>query len=339
MMMSFLPMLAGMAGLAVYLVWFYSGRRNRGETSEAPQATVRCPSCAADNFMAMGQVLERCEHCEAPLMPTETLMGEGERAASLDLRRARMTQYRAERRAWSKMRARASSKLRAFFGTVAILLIPLAAASIWTVAILRGVEPFHPGIILLWTLFFVAINGAFGLHLWRKARLERFERAAKGLATRGGGQWAGGVELAVSWLDAYWAAPYEPHNLLAGRYATTMTLGPQGYPCLVLCDPVAPDEHREAKIHIFLAAFVPGLSDGTGRVFADSQAAAGARQWLSDLAVTVELTEAGVMCRVQPHLVAALRKSPDRLVELEGVLLAAAQYAQARGALPASPLR
>jgi hypothetical protein len=317
-----------------YSIWYYGRAGRRGVQVSAGTAEVACPRCGAPNALAIGRGVDTCAYCHASLMPSHTVMMQGLDAARLARRSAVMERHRQQRSAYASMhRYQTWSQLLPYVWL--ILAIPVSGGMmIYTAAgmLLKG-EPFDPAVAAMGGGVFVVMAGAL---LWwlgrRRARL--WQQAMADLAAQLHGRVLPRARGPLEWLNAHWAGEHMPGHLRWSGMAVAAALDGGGYRTLVDVDPVRSNEQRTGRVLVLLAAWVPGISDGTQSAPPLPGRAHTIMDWLQRAGFACSVGEAGIMLAAGDELQRKLRRNPAAAHGLAPVIMAAADLAVALGAEP-----
>ncbi len=336
--LSFVILGASYGGVFVYLVWYYAGRK-RGDARKADVSVskVACPNCGAPNAMRPGQVLERCTHCGAALAPTHTIMVQGLSAAHQARRRALLERYRAERKGMARVLSYSANNYVPFL-VMGSLVPPVgfgALAFTWQMFV-TGEAPFNPAIFILWGMLAAIIGVPIAYFAYRKTQRRAIHEAMSDLARQFRGVVSAKRDDLVRWLNRYWAAEYKTIWLYDGVYFHAAALEVVGFDTLVDFEP---DGYRyrgsgyPARLHLALAAFVPGVTDGGGGPRSDARTQQ-LKEWLRTSGFELKVCEGGLLAQATPQIVKRVRKNPSALHELAPILHAMAEIAARIGATP-----
>lgn len=319
---------AGYLGLIVYFVWYFTGRARRQQrATRLEQARVACPTCGAPGLLTPGASVDSCHYCDAALVPTRTMMSRGVDAAREAVRRAALDRRRAQRAAMVKATSLGPYAVIMPVVMIGSLLAMIGATAVgYSVQMLRGAEPFHPAIFILWAMT-IAIVGGVATFLSRRRQRRARLRSALGDAVRqlGGAEMPAVGQRAV-WLDRYWAGDYDQQHLIQTYLAGAAAVEVGGYAALIDVDLNA--SRPPPRVDLLLAAWVPEVSDGRkpSKRIRDKA--------LKALGFYVRKTEAGLVARANDELLAAARRDPDVVHVAVPALTRLAQLAAERGFEP-----
>lgn len=170
--------------------------------------------------------------------------------------------------------------------------------------------------------------------LFGRRRWDRFEAAANALAADDGHALLG-LPAVAGWLNRYWAGSYPVTDLLSGKASFGAAMRLEGYPVLVFADDGPMSVQAQPKVHLLLAATIPGVSEETSGAPARGGAV---DEWLDALrrdAGEPEVQQAGILVRMREDEVTMVQKRPERLAELRPVLDTMVRAAVALDAQPA----
>jgi cytochrome c-type biogenesis protein CcmH/NrfF len=325
------------AALVLYFVWYYWGRRKKRTLSIGP-TKVSCPTCGAQNELQPGQVIETCMFCGGALVPSARAMAETLDAARQAARSARMERFRKEREGMATIMSYSAGSTVPYIvmGSFAFMLVPATAIFSYQMAV--GKEPFHPAIFILWALSMGLVAVMAGLVAWRRRRRRQWKSALDSLALKYGGRSFRGAQDLVQWLNTFWPGPYNIVNIMAGTYGGGAVFTLRGFPALLFVDPVPVSDKHRAKVHLFISAFVPGVSDAEDDAGRSGPAPETFAAWFNREGFAVTVQEAGLMAEADDDIVRRLRRAPGEAVGLEPVFLKMVETAKALGAGPAGPL-
>lgn len=322
-------MMVGVMVLVVgYVLWTYSGKRReeRGEIS-LKGAALSCPSCGAINKLEAGDDTETCDWCGSALIPsTEAIADRIDHSREAE-RRARLDRYRAERAGIAKASGYNMGPYvhLLVFGSMGVMISGIAL--VVTAQMVTGALRFHPGVLVLWLLGIAFFAVMFGITLYKWHNRSRWTRAANTLARQLRGEAGRGIEGVVSWLDAFWAGSYAKRYIHCGPYSVWVQGRLDGFPVFVNLDPRGTGRYHHPKIHLLLAAWVPGVSDGGNQPTATGPHIDGQRHDLKKDGKP-KVREAGLVLELRPEWLDRLQKQPERVVELAPLLSRLAHLAR-----------
>jgi hypothetical protein len=334
---SFGIMGASYVGLIGYLIWWAAGRK-KGAQVEMSDTQVACPSCGAPGTLTPGQVVAACAYCKAALVPSQTVMQRGLDAARQAHRAARIERFRTERRGMAdmmKMSAHGLGYTLVVFGPMALML--LLAAIAFSVEMLSGEEPFDPAIFGLWGMAAALVGGLAVYVIHHRSKKRAWHQAMGDLALQFRGTLITEIIGWVEWLNRYWPSEVPVSEIYKSSYGCAAALDAYGHPTLVLVDPTSM-QNRVRRLELFVAAWIPGLSDGSGTAPEPTAHGGAARQWLREQGFAVSLCEAGLRLRADDATIQTLHRNPAAAHELAPVITAATTFAHAIGAEPATAI-
>jgi hypothetical protein len=291
-----------------YMFWFYRGRTASTRTTQLAAANVHCPSCGAPHQLHPGEVLTRCRFCSAPLMPDDRVMDHGRAEVDRALLTAELERGRAERRGMTMMSSSSLAKYQAYIVVGSFLPVTCLSALAFTVSWLTGDGEANLGGVLLVWLLASANAGVLALvYLYRRHRRESYMAVQRALAARFGGHALPDPWAMNAWFDRHWAGLVPFSELFPGPYFLGTALVIDGYPVLVVMNPVgAADQYKG-----FLTVRVSGWLTDPAR--APSHPAIGtAKRSLHVLGGSLETTRAGLYLRFP-------QKAARRVAKLESV--------------------
>jgi hypothetical protein len=340
--LSITIMVASYLGVIGYIVWYYRRRKGRSAQAQAPGAVaVACPTCGAPGQLPPGQSAGSCAYCGGALVPTRTVMRRSLDEVQASVRQAEIMRYRKQREGMANVMAYSSSATRyvPVFAMAPFLIGVLVLPFGWTYAMVWGDEPFNPTVFLAYGLVFGGVGGGVLFLRYRRRKRRALSAALEALARQHGGRVLSELKQWVGWLNAYWAGEYGANEIYQGPYGGAVMMDAAGYPVLMIFDAAGQDQYRPRKLHILLAAWVPGASDSTSTVSPPmNQDAQPLRDSLARQGFTVHVDKAGVRAWAHDEQVKQLAKDPAALRELAPVITTITRLAQAVGATPVSPL-
>jgi hypothetical protein len=332
---SFAAIGAAMIGVVIYGIWYTIRTRSTEQPGGAAGvATVACPNCGAPHALPHGQALDRCGYCAAALIPSTAVINAGLDAARLVARRARLERWRSERSLSASYQAYGVSGgfiLMIAMGPLTLCMGAVGFISSWEMV--TGEADFDPLIFVLWGMFFGSIGFAVLTMKWLSRRKKTLRQACDTLALQFHGRPIASLQEMVSWLNAYWAAPY-PASLLSqgGHYGGAMLMV-DGYAVLVEFAGTS-DRYRDPRLLILVAAWFPGLSDGTGPAPHPTPAAQAGHARLASDGYKAEQDPGGVFVRANEGMVNLVRKDTSALAHLAPTLSQAVHLARSLGGVP-----
>jgi hypothetical protein len=336
-----LPAVDLMGGFALGTIAFYGQyfyrlfHADRAKGARGGPVVVACPSCGAPGELTPGASLDQCRHCRAALVPTREIMAQGLDAAARARRAAAIARYRTERDAIIQLYRRGGSSLVIYIAFVPMVVLLTAAGIGITWETVTGEARGRPeGLLLVWLLIVGAWGALSGTLLYRRHRRDRTRAALDHLAQQFSGRRLEGIRGTGDWLNHYWGGPYplEHFYVGSGYGAAALRVGPYAI-LLDYCPERA--EHIVRRAQLFVAAWVPGASEG-----GPAQPRPEARAWIDRLAHEgwdVELQEGGVVLRARESLLHHLRH-PTALHLVAPVVDSAVRLAEAAGCRPVDDL-
>ncbi len=193
-----------------------------------------CPSCGAANHFRIGELEKRCAHCRAELFPGNE---RGLAAARAARRYAYFALIRGVR---EQFYSRICDQHFGISAIVTIFLFMLTARAS----------------LIHWLIGILISAGVFGAFFFIRKKQEELTTSFCRLSD---GELIRMPKAIFKWLNRYWPGKYL-YGYFPKRYRTFAIKGrAKGFPLLVWFD--AMRFLSEPKIHIFLSAWVPGVSD------------------------------------------------------------------------------
>lgn len=257
-----------------YLVWFYSGRGGRSAKPALASARVSCPKCGAPNELHPGEVLQHCRFCGAPLLAGRRAMEHGLAEAERALLFAELERARAERRGMTALSASSGARVTPYIVVGSFLPMTLLGAVAFTISFLTGHEegPLS-GLLLLWA-FAGANVGLLGLvYAYRRHRNAQLEAVLGAISTRLGGTLSPDPWAMNAWLDRHWAGPVPMQQMFRGPYFRAAFAQVEGFPLLVVANPVGASEHYPGFVSVRLGAWMTSPEAARGAATATARAA------------------------------------------------------------------
>jgi hypothetical protein len=203
----------------------------------------------------------------------------------------------------------------------------------FTFQMIVGTEPYSHGIFVLWAMLIGGTAALIAIQRWMAHRTRELRDASRALAQQLAGRPIESLDHFVAWLNRFWAAPYEQGQLQkAGLYGGAEGII-DGYAALAECS-ASSDRHRPKRLQLFLAAYVPGPSDGNLAVQPLPPAAEEQRRWLSQQGYEPSLTAGGLQLVAKPGVVNHVSKNLGGVAALAPILHHGALMLRGLGALP-----
>jgi len=327
--------LAGGVGAVLYGLSSFLLAKSRARRAVAlPSATITCPSCGAANPIAPGAAVGRCEFCGAALMPSETAVKFVADAARSAARTAVLERMRQERELVAGYHAYSiqGNTILIMAGAPMTLVLGITAVG-FTYEMATGAEPFNPSIIVVWALFFALAIGMTAGTAYVLYKRNVFHKALASLIAAYAGRDLGNLGGTVWWLNKYWAGPYPNDKLAASAPYGSVALVVGGFHCLVEFAP-STERHCRPRLHILVAAWLPGLSDGMGRPPPADEQLRRAHQALFSQGFEGEQNAGGLFLWADRATLKAFRKDPERLAQLGPTLTQAVLVTRGLGGEP-----
>jgi len=328
------PAIAIMAGFFAFMLGYMSAfllmrTRIRGRGVQTAQISVACPSCGAPATVNAGAALERCGHCAAPLVATETIILHGIDAATQERRRLAMMHYRTERTTAVGMYARSTAFIVPYVAVGPIALTLLIAMPLFTWKALFGETESEPwGLIVGWLMLFTAVGGLGGLAWIRQSRRARIAGSLDDLARQFAGRRLPDIADVAGWLNQYWAGPFPAQHLYVGPQYGAAALSADGYACLIDSNPTR-SEHMFTRLQVLLAAAIPPGLQGQASPPLHPEAA-----HLVSAGFAIRFEEAGLLATAGDAWVKAVGRRPEALHALAPIVMSMTRLARALGAMP-----
>ena len=328
-----------MFGMVIFLFIIYGAGQRRGaqRVEMAAVTTVTCSSCGAPNKLQPGQVLEQCIYCGAAMLPSATAMNAGLAAVNQARRQAQIERFRAERSAMLNASSANATALVPYLvgGSLAFVILPWPFIMAYKMVV--GTMAFHPGILIAFGVLGLLAAGAVWLYKVMQRRKQRWRATVTALANGMQGAESRLLGDVVGWLNTYWAGPYTTTYLMVSPLISSVAATIDGYAALLYIDPKQPAEHYPPKVHAFLAAWVPGVSDEAqfpGRT-AEVESIV---QWMKSQGFVVEYNQGGLLAMADEDIMTAIRKQPEVMFTLSQVTVSLARLARGLGASPVAPI-
>ncbi len=319
--------------------WMRS-RQKRGASQRGPSVAskVACPHCGAPNRLVAGEHVHTCSYCGGALMPSKTVMVQSLDAVRAERRRAALERYRAERH--GMMNAGASSRTTMRLAPL-YYVVPFAPMSLFCLVGILGAaketQAFWP-LLAVAVMVVSLVAGALGLvalRWWR--RRESWRRGLAQLATQFHGRASTQIADLVSWLDTYWAGPFDVRKLLGGPRFAVVALDAWGYSGVLALSPARmlldTSNAYPTYAQVVLAGWVPSATEGHGSP-PIGDAARATLGWLEAAGFSVSFEEAGVVASALPWVIERLRRQPDVVGQLAPVVAHVVRLAYELGVQP-----
>jgi hypothetical protein len=325
-------------GAIAYVVSQSMGAKRGSMRARVGPTKVACPNCGARGALTEGQSVDSCQFCKAALVPTNTIMSMQLDAVKVELRRAAMSRYREERLGMAKLMGFSAAGWVPYlaFGP---MLVGWGISMVYiTIEMVRGTEAFDPLIFLGWAAYAGIIGGFVIFRAWRAGKKEAWHQVVGDLTRQFQGQLYPGVLDWVQWLNTYWPASYKNTWVAQGSLACSAGLNVGGFATLLIADPTGHDQHRAAKIHVLVAAWIPGVSEGTQKRASLNPQGKQAKQALLDAGFHVHISAAGVMAEASQQTIKGLRKHPTAAHVLSSTVTLVSEIAVGAGGTPSPPV-
>lgn len=292
-----------------YMFWFYSGRTGRTQKAQLAAANVHCPSCGAPHQLQPGEVLERCRYCSAPLMPDERVMDHGRAEVDRALLHAELERGRAERRGMTMLSSSSAANIVPYIVLGSFLPMTGFGAISFTISFLMGEDRDTTigGILAIWTLAFLNVGLLVSVYLFRRHRREGFARVSQTLVARFGGATLADQWAMNAWMDRHWAGLVPFQQLFRGPYFSSSAFAIEGYPVLLVMNPVGAAEQYKGFLTVRVSAWLPEHEK-----LSSHPAIVGAKQAVRGLDAQLQITKAGFTLLFP-------EKPARRIAKLEGV--------------------
>ena len=279
-----------------------------------------------------GQISQTCEHCHAPLVPSRTVAELGIDAVREQVRAKRLERVRIERNATVAVQRYAVRNplwyVAGSWGAMLCLGAVGTTVSVLAEPTVNGVE----GLLALWSAVLVFAAVVFAVVGVRRSRARRWRDALDRLAGQFHGARIEGLQDTVAWLNEWWAASWEDSELRVSGTVYGAALFAYGYPALVTVDPTAPGRYGNAYATVALAAWVPGVSDGSASAPPWTAEAESIRVWLNGAGFALHCAAGALAVRASAGVVRALQSRPEFALGLSSIISQLARLARAIGA-------
>ena len=246
----------------VVLLTIGASYRNRVVSTASPGVVVAsCPHCGGGNALGVGQTLERCVHCGAMLVPSHTIMADGEAAAVGAHRRAALERFRAERAMMLGITRISAATSIPYILAGHLCMLALCAAVAGTAGAGREHLPVLTACVL-WLVFFASVGLVVAIF---KRRQFLRERGAWVLAAASGpfaGRPLPDAASFVAWLDAHWAGPTPLQEMTVGPCFKGSAHVIEHFMVAMALNPVAFARQYPGYASVHLAAWIPALHGG-----------------------------------------------------------------------------
>ena len=335
---SFAAIGACMVGMVVYFIGSLVSARRAETGATAGTTTIACPECGAAHTYQRGQALDRCDYCTAALMPSATVIQDGLDVARAQRRRAQMEHWRNQRSmvvSFQNAGMKRGVMVFIWFGPLGLMMGVTAVGLTFQMAF--GDEPYSHGIFALWAMVVGGVAALGYGYRWSKDRKRELRNGSVALAYQLHGHTIETLDWFVQWLNSFWAAEYDISKLnVAGFYGGAHgTI--DGYAVLAECS-ASSDKYRPKRVQLFVAAHVPGVSDGGQIPTQFAPAVEQQRQWLKYAGYVSHVSEGGVRLEADEPRVEQLCQQLDQIAQLAPVLHHACMLARALGAVPVAAL-
>jgi predicted RNA-binding Zn-ribbon protein involved in translation (DUF1610 family) len=244
-----------LVGLALYGI-MAARRKARAATSHA-RAAAQCPLCGGVLPFEFGAVSRTCPHCGGAVVTDDRVANQLLGAVEYELQKTRMSRYRLERNAMSRVYRSSASRIVPYIVIGSFLPGTLGVALIFTFQFLLGTAAdISLGVLLLiWLLALGHVGSLYGIHRFRRYRRNRYQAMTEGVTSILMGHLSTQSSHWVGWLNTFWAGEYPVGKLFVGPYFHCVTGNHQGYPIALDIDPVPADaEHCKPRADVLLAA-------------------------------------------------------------------------------------
>jgi hypothetical protein len=166
-----------------------------------------------------------------------------------------------------------------------------------------------------------------------RGRRLALRQASEALAAQLRGQPISSLHQLVAWLNHYWAAEYDITLLrVPGTYGGACGSF-EGFAVAAECS-ASVQKYSPERVQLFVAAFMPGISDGAPVPQQLPPVAEQHRQWLSAQGFRASITTGGVYLVAEPGAVKHIDRDLSRFAQLAPVLHHGCLLARALGAVP-----
>jgi ribosomal protein L37AE/L43A len=298
-------------GLGGYYAWYFTRyRRRKRDRAEPVAAAVRCPDCGSTNEIVAGQVIETCGHCGAALVPGEAARERGVDAARAEHRRAQMEKYRAERQGYAALQRAGMGPIGVILFAGGSFLLMLGGGTVaFTVMMITGDEPYSPLIFPMWAVTIALVAGIVLAIRWINGRKRTLREGVATLVGTLGGRPLEGLPGAVRWLNAYWAGPIDPFEMMPGTYYGVGEAVVGGYRVLVDVNPKPASQQHRAWSRILLACTMGDESLPDERESFPTDEAQDLVRRMGVAGFDVQVTDAGLTARADDDTLRGLLRA------------------------------
>jgi uncharacterized Zn finger protein (UPF0148 family) len=315
--------------LGGYFVWYYTGRRRPTLQSRVAPMQTTCPSCGAPNALYPGEVLERCRYCSAQLVAGTQVREQGLAEADRALFRAELERNRAERRGMAALSSMSAGAATPYIVLGSFLPMTGFGAVYAVYAYLIEEDPGTPlaavgamGLLAMINVGLIAMVYAF-----RSFREQRWQTLRAGVLGQLGGAPLADLDAMNLWLDRHWAGAVPLAQLFRGPCFLGAAFEVEGYPVLLVCNPVGASEHYPGFVSVRVGAWLPESQLGSARA-----SLSGARSALEAQGFGVEIDRAGLTALCDAKRARRLAKADPSA--LSGVIVTLARVARDVGGRP-----
>lgn len=298
-------------------------------------AVVTCSSCGAVQAFTTAGVTSVCRSCNVALLPTDAVVASAPSVVAGMVYRERRERWRAAREGRASVSRGAHSTVSKGSLIVAVMIAAVLVLVPVLVLVIVGARSATLETFAL-LLFGVALALAIGYVISRHQRLSKAWNFAVGTLVASYGAIPA---VATSWLDERWAGPSTDDVLYGGWAYHALGFHVAGYDELLVAN-VAPFKGQRAGIIVFLAAWIPGISEPDPASDASScLSTPEARERHRDLAswgFRVQIVPAGIIAFANSDRIDHVASHPESVVELAAVVDEVARLARAIGARPVS---
>lgn len=208
---------------------------------------------------------------------------------------ARMQYLRAVRRSWD---IAPTPRIHALTLYTALAFVAAAASGAFAVYVAR-LEAESPALLGLFGFLGITCVALLAVAVWLVTlvgRATEWRRPMRDVSRQLAGGLSFDAERRIEWFDRHWLGALSTLDVQPSAYGGAITALVQGYPVLILFDPLPIGQTREARLELFLAA--SGLSS--------TAIATDAREWFSRHGFELRESEAGLRVSAARAVVRAL---------------------------------